>query len=201
MALAIMMLRGANLLVLDEPTNHLDVESIEVLEEAIEEYDGTVILVSHDRALLRALVTRVWVLHNQHITDFTGTFEEWETASTERAHAARVEAAEEAQLRKLHERQKTASRAAPAESEERSAKSSRKAVEESEKEAERREARVLELTAALEDPALYSTPDGVQRAKKLGVELDKAQRALDDALRSWEDAVAKADKGTARARR
>jgi len=201
MALAIMMLRGANLLVLDEPTNHLDVESIEVLEEAIEEYDGTVILVSHDRALLRALVTRVWVLHNEHITDFAGTFEEWETASTERAHAARVEAAEESQLRKLHERKKTASRAAPAASEERSAKSSRKAVEESEREAELREAKVLELTAALEDPELYATQDGVQRAKKLGVELDKAKRSLDEALRAWELAVEEADKGQAKARR
>jgi ATP-binding cassette subfamily F protein 3 len=201
MALAIMMLRGANLLVLDEPTNHLDVESIEVLEDAIEEYDGTVILVSHDRALLRALVTRVWVLHNEHITDFAGTFEEWETASAERAHAARVEAAEESQLRKLHERKKTASRAVPGASEERSAKSSRKAVEESERKAERCEAKVLELTTALEDPELYSTPDGVQRAKKLGVELDKAKRSLDEALRAWELAVDETDKGAAKARR
>ena len=56
-ALAMMMLSGANLLVFDEPTNHLDVESIEALEDAIDDYDGTVLLVSHDRALLRALTT------------------------------------------------------------------------------------------------------------------------------------------------
>src|SRR6058998_35390 len=80
-ALAMMMLSGANLLVLDEPTNHLDVETIEVLEEAIEGYDGSVLLVSHDRSLLRALCTRVWVLHERHITDFDGSFPEWEAAS------------------------------------------------------------------------------------------------------------------------
>ena len=67
-----MMLSGANLLIFDEPTNHLDVESIEALEDAIEDYDGTVLLVSHDRALLRALTTRTWVLHDARITDYPG---------------------------------------------------------------------------------------------------------------------------------
>src|SRR5690606_34712016 len=63
-ALAMMVLSGANLLLFDEPTNHLDVESIEALEDAIEAFDGTVLLVSHDRALLRALTTRVWSLRD-----------------------------------------------------------------------------------------------------------------------------------------
>src|SRR3989441_4251430 len=71
-ALAMLMLSGANLLILDEPTNHLDVESIEALEDAIDGYDGTVILVSHDRALLRALTTRIWILHGRHMTEFAG---------------------------------------------------------------------------------------------------------------------------------
>ena len=101
MALAMMMLEGANLLVFDEPTNHLDVESIEVLEDALADYGGTVLLVSHDRALLRALVDRVWVLHDRHITDFPGSFEEWEAASRERAHAAAVTAAEEEASRRV----------------------------------------------------------------------------------------------------
>ena len=102
-----MMLSGANLLLFDEPTNHLDVESIEALEDAIEDYDGTVLLVSHDRALLRALTTRVWVLHEGRITDFPGSFEEWETASAERAHAAAVAASEEEALRRVQERKQT----------------------------------------------------------------------------------------------
>ena len=109
-ALAMLMLTRANLLVLDEPTNHLDVETIEVLEDAIESYEGSVILVSHDRAMLRALANKVWVLHDRHITDFDGTFAEWEVASEERAHAAAVRAAEEVALRRVDEKKRTASK-------------------------------------------------------------------------------------------
>src|SRR6266568_878771 len=107
-ALAMLMLSGANLLILDEPTNHLDVESIEALEDAIDGYDGTVILVSHDRALLRALTTRIWILHGRHMTEFAGGYAEWEEVSTERAHAALVSAAEEQALRQVHERHRVA---------------------------------------------------------------------------------------------
>src|SRR6266699_3594866 len=82
LALAILMLSRANLLILDEPTNHLDVESIEALEDALEAYDGAGILVSHDRALLRALTTRIWILHERHMTEFAGGFAEWEEVST-----------------------------------------------------------------------------------------------------------------------
>ncbi|HEY9507721.1 MAG TPA: ABC-F family ATP-binding cassette domain-containing protein, partial [Gemmatimonadales bacterium] len=106
-ALAMMMLSGANFLIFDEPTNHLDVESIEAMEDAIEAFDGTVLLVSHDRALLRALTTRIWVLHGTRITDFDGGFEEWEVTSAEREHAASVAAAEEEALRKVRERKVT----------------------------------------------------------------------------------------------
>ncbi|MFL5562340.1 MAG: ABC-F family ATP-binding cassette domain-containing protein [Gemmatimonadaceae bacterium] len=189
LALAIMMLSGANFLVLDEPTNHLDVESIEVLEEAVEGYDGTVVLVSHDRALLRALVKRVWVLHHEHITDFPGTFEEWETASAERAHAASVTAAEEAELRRVHERQKTARKNEPRDKDDRAQREAKRAVETAESNVAKHEARVGELTRALENPELYTTPDGTKKAKALGGELDAATRALDKAIAAWEKAV------------
>jgi ATP-binding cassette, subfamily F, member 3 len=77
-ALALMTLSHANLLILDEPTNHLDVENIEVLEDALDEYDGSVLLVSHDRAFLREVATRVWSFDGTHLSDFDGPFVEWE---------------------------------------------------------------------------------------------------------------------------
>jgi len=85
MALALMTLTRANLLVLDEPTNHLDVENIEVLEDALDEYEGTVLLVSHDRAFLREVATRVWSFDGTQLTDFDGPFIEWEEDRARRA--------------------------------------------------------------------------------------------------------------------
>ncbi len=85
MALALMTLSRANLLVLDEPTNHLDVENIEVLEDALDEYQGTVLLVSHDRAFLREVATRVWSFDGTRLTDFDGPFIEWEEDRARRA--------------------------------------------------------------------------------------------------------------------
>jgi ATP-binding cassette subfamily F protein 3 len=65
---------SANLLLIDEPTNHLDIESREALEAALAEYDGTVILISHDRALIEGVATRTIVLHEQHIRTVTGGY-------------------------------------------------------------------------------------------------------------------------------
>src|SRR5262245_19799788 len=93
MALALLVLEGANFLVFDEPTNHLDVETIETLEDAIEDFDGTVLLVSHDRALLRTLTTRTLVLRDGRIEDYPGSFGEWEDAmQARRIEAGRREA-------------------------------------------------------------------------------------------------------------
>ncbi|MSR05867.1 MAG: ABC transporter ATP-binding protein [Gemmatimonadetes bacterium] len=189
-ALAILMLSKVNLLVLDEPTNHLDVESIEALEDAIESFEGTVLLVSHDRELLRSLTTRVWVLHERHITEFAGGFAEWEEVSAERAHAARVRSQEEEMLNRVHERQRVARVPKPAQKEE--ADDPRKKLRRAQRDLESAEVTVAELekkvasaTAALEDPALYTRPGGVAEAKRMGGELEKLKRDLDKALERW----------------
>jgi ATP-binding cassette, subfamily F, member 3 len=182
-ALAILMLTRANLLVLDEPTNHLDVESIEALEDAISAYDGTVILVSHDRELLRSLTTRIWVLHERHVTEFAGGFADWEELSKERAHAAAVRAAEDQALRQVHERQRVA--AAPKSNPAGSLRQARKELEEVETKVAALESQVAGVVAALEDPALYTQPDGASRARDLGKQLEALKRSLDGALERW----------------
>src|SRR2546423_3916923 len=161
-ALAMLMLSRSNLLILDEPTNHLDVESIEALEDAIERYDGTVVLVSHDRELLRALTTKLWILHDRHVTEFAGNFAEWEQISAEREHAASVRAAEEASLRKVHERQKVRREAAAGRREavagrrdlERRQRAAQRELEAAEAEIATLETQITALTVRLEDPEL-----------------------------------------------
>jgi len=185
-ALAMIMLSGANLLLFDEPTNHLDVETIEALEDAIEQYDGTVILVSHDRALLRALTNRVWVLHERRITDYPGDFGEWETVSAERAHAAAVEASEAEALRRVHERQQTRRSGNGRKQQQSAQRNAQRAVEQAEARVTACEARIAEVRAKLEDPELYATPTGASRAHALGLELDAAREDLERALRDWE---------------
>jgi ATP-binding cassette subfamily F protein 3 len=193
-ALAMLMLSGANLLIFDEPTNHLDVESIEALEDAIEDYDGTVLLVSHDRALLRGLASRMWVLHETRITDFDGSFAEWETVSAERAHAAQVAAQEEESRRLVQEKQRTRKALDVQKADQTTRRSARRRLEESEGLVAQLETQVEALTRELEDPVLYTTTEGGKRAATLGRELDELKRKLDGAFETWAAVQAEVDR-------
>ena len=69
-----------NLLILDEPTNHLDIQSREWIEEAVEDYEGNLLFVSHDRYFIDRFATRIWMLEDGKITDFKGTYQEYLSA-------------------------------------------------------------------------------------------------------------------------
>jgi ATPase subunit of ABC transporter with duplicated ATPase domains len=75
-----LMLQKPNVLVLDEPTNHLDLESINALNIALQRYQGTVLLVTHDHDLIDEVASRIWHFESEHrITDFRGSYEEYQT--------------------------------------------------------------------------------------------------------------------------
>jgi ATP-binding cassette subfamily F protein 3 len=192
-ALAMMVLGRANLLLLDEPTNHLDIESVEALEEALESYEGTILLVSHDRAMLEALTSRVWVLHDRHVTDFSGSFVEWEEQSREREHAASVAAAEQESLRRVKERKSTRRRDVQTSDNRLELRELRRSVEDAEKEIGVLEAQVVELTTLLEDPELYTSREGTEKALVAGKRLDETRRALDSAIERWTAATERAE--------
>jgi ATP-binding cassette, subfamily F, member 3 len=184
-ALAKITLQRANLLLLDEPTNHLDLESREVLEEAIQNYDGTVILISHDRAFLAGTATRVWSWNEGRFDDYPGGFDDWQEWAARRgsdsvATPTAVSAA------------KASSESPPA-----AAKPSRGL---SKNEQRRREAelarlesriheietRVAEVEAALGDPALYAPGADPARPKALAEERDALHGELAETYAAWE---------------
>lgn len=194
-ALALLTLSRANLLVLDEPTNHLDVESIEAIEDAIEGYEGTVLLVSHDRAVLRGLATRVWEIRDGELHDFAGPFTEWEEVAAQR-RTDEAGAARQVRLGKAasappssHEVRKEKSR-----EDRRAQRDAAKAVEEAERAVITAEAAVGRIAAALEAPELYDgSSDAASKAKKLGAELAAARAALAKAEARWAEASELAD--------
>ncbi|MCC6168854.1 MAG: ABC-F family ATP-binding cassette domain-containing protein [Caldilineaceae bacterium] len=95
LALAILALEGANFLLLDEPTNHLDIPAQEVLQEVLEQFDGTILLVSHDRYLVDRLATQVWELREGRLVVFPGPYAEFVTARQEADAAAKQHAVEQ----------------------------------------------------------------------------------------------------------
>jgi ATP-binding cassette subfamily F protein 3 len=196
-ALAMMTLVTANVLVFDEPTNHLDVESIEALEDAVEDYEGTVMFVSHDRALLRALCTRVWSLEHGHLTDYDGTFADWEAAREERRRAA------EAAVRSAEAARKVRERAAPVrpdsgrKAQQSALRTARRALEQAESAVHRLEQREATLHGELADPALYASPGAEAKAQELSKELDRVRVEVASAYRRWEEAAAEVERLTA----
>src|SRR5258708_10010405 len=79
LALAILALQGANFLLLDEPTNHLDLPAQEVLQTVLDQYEGTILLISHDRYLVAQLATEIWDLRDGYLNVFAGSYHDFVT--------------------------------------------------------------------------------------------------------------------------
>jgi len=191
LALAMITLSRANLLVLDEPTNHLDVESIESIEDALDEYEGTVLLVSHDRAFLRELSTRVWAFDGVKVEDFGGTFVEWEARQKARAADASAEATRANIARRETEKKQSQKSAQSQEKEHAARRDKKRAAEKAEKDVATCEQRVEACRAELQDPAFYDGSAGsARRAAELKKALKDAEAALDSAMQRWMQATA-----------
>jgi ATP-binding cassette subfamily F protein 3 len=172
LSLAILVQSGANLLILDEPTNHLDLESREALEQALNDFTGSVLLVSHDRALLDAVGKRTVAIEDATLHSYLGGWPEYVRAREERARqaaAARVV-------------KPAARRARPARPAAKPATSDRE-QQRLEREIEAAEASLRELEEELSDPMAWSTP---QRSADATARHARAKRAVDELYERWE---------------
>ena len=169
LALAILVDSGANVLVLDEPTNHLDVESREALEDALLAFAGTLLLISHDRALLEAVGSRTVALVDRRLRSHPGGWAEYRTAQEEREERERPRPE-----RKPRQRSKGPS------------KNRITDAQRLEREAELAEQRLRELEEELSDPSHWGDPRTSARSTRRH---EAAKRALDEAIAAWEDAA------------
>ena len=94
LALAVLALQGANFLLLDEPTNHLDIPSQEALQEALEQFNGTILMVSHDRYLVNALSTQIWEIADGRLRVYSGGYQNYLAIRAQEAEAAKEAAAQ-----------------------------------------------------------------------------------------------------------
>jgi ATP-binding cassette, subfamily F, member 3 len=183
LSLAILVASGANVLVLDEPTNHLDIESREALEDALIEFEGAVLLVSHDRALLEAVGSRTLVCEGGTLRSHPSGWAEYQRRRDEREAEAAAAAKPASGGGKKYSATKPAQKAA------------RKAAK-LEQRIERAEAELRELEDELADPAAWSSPGRVERASKHHAE---AKAAVEELYAEWEAAQAEAEAGSATA--
>ncbi|WP_438449242.1 ribosomal protection-like ABC-F family protein [Gorillibacterium sp. sgz5001074] len=169
--LAILMRRKPNLLLLDEPTNHLDIASREALEEALEDYEGTVLAISHDRYFTNRIARSVWELREGIITPYLGGYDDYKAKSSE---------LRERRAEKAASREQPKPAAAPAPRPEQRRGGVRR--EQLESRIEELEMSIRECSAELEQPELASDPAGLAKRWQ---EREALQAQLNELLEQW----------------
>ncbi|WP_377075895.1 ABC-F family ATP-binding cassette domain-containing protein [Ruminococcus bicirculans (ex Wegman et al. 2014)] len=179
---AIMALNRGNVLVLDEPTNHLDLSTKEVLEDALAEFSGTIILVSHDRYLLNKVASRIIEVKHDEVNSYEGNFDTY----SEAVNAARqLKMQSEAEIKRAEEEKAyKENKARQYRSKEQRAADAQKRnrIRELEKEIEDTEVLIFELENAISDPEIASDYSKMSEKCK---ELEKAKTALDQKMDEW----------------
>lgn len=179
---AIMALNRGNVLVLDEPTNHLDLSTKEVLEDALAEFGGTIILVSHDRYLLNKVASRIIEIKHDEVNSYEGNFD----AYSEAVNAARqLKMQSEAEIKRAEEEKAyKENKARQYRSKEQRAADAQKRnrIRELEKEIEDTEVLIFELENAISDPEIASDYSKMSEKCK---ELEEAKTTLDQKMDEW----------------
>ena len=177
-ALTALMLRKDNLLLLDEPTNHLDMDSREVLEDALTDFGGTIITVSHDRYFINRIANRIIEMQPDGVTEYIGNYDDY-IERKNRPVAVEAEAGKtKTELEKEKRREKLSRQAL---------RQLKIRAQEAEKAVGVKEAEIAELEAQMADPSLYSD---AQKSADVQRAYQKAQQALQTLYEQWEAAEA-----------
>lgn len=185
LALAKLALQDTNLLLLDEPTNHLDIPSQEVLEAVLEDYTGTILLISHDRYLVDALATQIWEVNPEagELIAFKGTYSELRAEREQKEYEAFMAAQAKSDIRDSGSDNRASNTGAKKSKNAVTKEERRKIaqVQELENKIAELESTLANLTAQLESPLVK--PDEVM---KIGNEYNRVQAEMDQKLAEWE---------------
>ncbi len=194
--LALTAFHGPHVLILDEPTNHLDIDSREALVHALMEYNGTVILISHDRHLIEATADRLWLVRNGTVKSYDGDMESYRALLLEERGARTAERRDdrtysEAKASRTDQRRAAAEKRAEL-------APLKKAMVAAEKLVDKLTKEIAALDALLADPALYTRDPAraqstAQQRGQLSKHLGEAEEAWLLATEAYEDAAAVAD--------
>jgi len=184
LVLALIVSQRPNLLLLDEPTNHLDLEMRHALGMALQDYTGAIVIVSHDRYMLKLVADELWLVHHGRATPFDGDLDDYATWLRQEANAPRTagkteEGPRSAAADKERKRLEAARRAALA--------PLRATVTQAERQMARLTPQLAELATRLADPALYE-PSARTTLTALLAEQSTAQAALNAAESQWLEA-------------
>lgn len=188
-ALAKVLLSEANFLLLDEPTNHLDMQSVNILIQALNQYEGTFLVVSHDRHFVANTANKIWYIEDHEIKEYLGTYDEYEYWRLQRIEDARLEAKNEPKKEKDKEKEKplpaqTAPTPAPD-------KKLQKQLESIEAEITNLEHEVKKAETALASPDIYENPAKLSTAQQA---FKTAQQKLSDKQTEWDNVAIEIDR-------
>ncbi len=199
LALAKMIVQPANLLILDEPTNHLDMSSQEVLQEAMAQYDGTIIIVSHNRHFVNRFTNKVLEIKKGCVTLYEGNIEDYlyklktqqEKSSADELETITGEAAANDQPVKQKGKAARQEQAKIRQEKSRKINPLKKEVTETEGEIEKLESQKKELEQLMADPKLYQEQE---KFAECGKEYSALERKLERLYQLWEEAQARIEK-------
>jgi len=188
-ALARCLATPSNFLALDEPTNHLDIDARENLLDALEDYPGTLLLISHDRYFLERLVTQVWEMRDGHLKRYDGGYADYRRALQQEAQQAEREAAEEAKRQQLEQRRRAEQfrdNAKQARQQDSRSKKHHWTLEALEKKIEQIEGQMGQLSTQMGEPEVYKDP---AKAQQLQQQFDGLQSQCEELTGLWEEMV------------
>jgi ATP-binding cassette subfamily F protein 3 len=187
-AMAKILVRPGNVLLMDEPTNHLDLQTTEALTDALATFDGTLLFVSHNRAFIRRLATKLWVVHDGQVESYPGTLDDylWSCQERDVAPATEIAVTTEGSKKSRHARKEQRRREAELRAEQnRELKPLEKRANALEKRIGALEEAIAQHTKDLSKPELY---DDAERRDDVIQEMQAAQAELERSLEEWSEA-------------